>query len=159
MEEKKKFNRASVTAPRLAARVLARKQKERESFGASRAEIEPADGGRGSDIDRAEQREPREKRRTHGGLCDTKEERGFVPCALSLVARGSWCSQRQTGCLNRLEGSSSQVATDGRIMGGFWREGKPQQQSATELERERAGCSECSNSYSTSKSQLGVGGG
>ncbi|KAH8129960.1 hypothetical protein LI328DRAFT_159675 [Trichoderma asperelloides] len=27
------------------------------------------------------------RRRTHGGLCDTKEEKGSVPCALSLVAR------------------------------------------------------------------------
>lgn len=45
------------------------------------------------------------------------------------------------------------------VASGLLGEGKPQQQSATELERERAGCSECSNSYSTSKSQLGVGGG
>lgn len=152
--KKKKFNRASVTAPRLAARVLARKRKERESFGASRAEIEPADGGR--DIDRAEGAE-REKTYPWRFM---RYKGGERLCALCLEPCRAWqlVQSKANRVSQQIGGQLEPGRDDGRIMGGFWREGKPQQQSATELERERAGCSAVTRTVPVSRNWEWEGG-
>lgn len=76
----------------------------------------------------------RKRRRTHGGLCDTKEEKGSVPRALSLVARAV---RGKAGVSQQIGGQLEPGRDDGRIMGDFWREGKPrrssQQQHRTDL--------------------------